>query len=240
MKRHKIKKQQYKWLSFIQKALFIGLVMIILITFLLIVIILRNPKTLPFQQIKISVNESHIKITTLRDIITAHVDSGFFSLNVSALQSALLSLSWVNNVSLRRIWPNGLEIIIQEQQPIAWWNNNGLITAEGKIFTPPPDTFPKNLPHLQGPDDSASLVLKRFQHFSQELTPLNIFITTLTLTNRHAWSLMLNAHAKVYLGRENIDQRFEQLVHLYYRVIGSHTNQVDHIDLRYPNGFAIQ
>ena len=240
MRRHKIKEQQYEWLGFIRKALSIGLVMVILIAFLLAVITLRNLKTLPFQQIKISANGSHIKITTLKDIITQHLDGGFFSLNVSALQSALLSLSWVDNVSLRRVWPNGLEITIQEQQPIACWNNDELITAEGKIFSPPPDTIPKNFPHLQGPDDSASLVLKRFQHFSQELTPLNVVITTLTLTNRHAWFLTLNAHTKVYLGRENIDQRFEQLVHLYPRVIGSHTNQIDHIDLRYPNGLAIQ
>lgn len=215
--------------------------MVILIAFLLAVIItLRNPKTLPFQQIKISENGSYIKITTLKDIITQHLNGGFFSLNISALQSALLSLSWIDNVSLRRVWPNGLEIAIQEQQPIAYWDSNELITAEGKIFSPPPDTMPKNLPHLQGPEGSASIILKRFQHFSQELTPLNVVITTLTLTNRRAWSLTLNAHAKVYLGRENIDQRFEQLVRLYPRVIGSRTNQIDHIDLCYPNGLAIQ
>ena len=215
--------------------------MVVLIAFLLAVVALRNPKIFPFQQIKISANGSHIKITALRDIITQHVDGGFFSLNVSALQSALLSLSWVDNVSLRRVWPNGLEIVIQEQQPIACWDSNELITAEGKIFSPPHDTMPGNLPRLKGPDDnSASLVLKRFQHFSQELAPLNVVITTLTLTNRHAWSLTLNAHTKVYLGRENIDQRFEQLVRLYPSVISSRINQIDHIDLRYQNGLAVQ
>ena len=225
-----------------RKVLSIGLIIIILIAFLLVIITLRNPRILPFRKIKILVNGSHIKITTLKDIITEHMDGGFFSLNVSELQSALLSLSWIDNVSLRRVWPDGLEIAIQERKPIAWWNNNELITAECKVFTPPSadNAFPKHFPHLQGPDDSASLVLKRFQHFSQELTPLHVVITTLTLTNRHTWSLTLNAHAKVYLGRENIDQRFEQLVHLYPRVIGSYTNQVDHIDLRYPNGLAIQ
>lgn len=239
MRRHK-KKRQYEWLSFIRKALSIGLVIMILISFLLLIIVLRNPKTLPFQKIKISENGNHIKITTLKDIITEHVGGGFFSLDASKLRSALLSLSWVSNVSLRRVWPNKLEIAIQEQKPIAWWNNNELITAECKVFTPPPDTFPKNFPHLQGPYDSAFLILKRFQHFSQELTSLHVVITTLTLTNRHAWSLTLNAHAKVYLGREKIDQRFAQLVHLYPEIIGSRTNQVNRIDLRYPNGLAIQ
>lgn len=239
MRRHK-KKQQYAWLSFIRKVLSTGLVIMILISFLLLIIVLYNPKTLPFQKIKISENGNHIKITTLKDIITEHVGGGFFSLNAAKLRSALLSLSWVDSVSLRRVWPNKLEVAIQEQQPIARWNNNELITAECKVFTPPSDNFPKNFPHLQGPYDSAFLILKRFQHFSQELTPLHVFITALTLTNRHTWSLTLNAHVKVYLGRENIDQRFAQLVHLYPKVISSHTNQVNRIDLRYPNGLSIQ
>lgn len=223
-----------------RKVLSIGLVTMILIVFLLAAITLHNPKTLAFQKIKISENGNHIKITTLEDIITEHIDGGFFSLNIAALQSALLSLSWVNDVSLRRIWPDKLEIVIQEQQPIAWWNNNELITAEGKVFTPPSGTLPKNLPHLKGPDDSTSLVLKCFQHLNEKLIPLNVTITTLTLTNRYTWSLTLNSHTKVYLGWGNIDQRFEQLIYIYCRVIGSQINQIDHIDLRYPNGFAIQ
>ncbi|QTS83759.1 cell division protein FtsQ/DivIB [Coxiella endosymbiont of Amblyomma nuttalli] len=215
--------------------------MSILIAFLLTLIALCNSNILPFKKIKISVNGNHIRTMTLKNIITQNIDGGFFSLNVSALQLALLSIPWVDNVSLRRVWPNKLEIVIQEQQPIACWDNNALITAEGKIFSPPSDTIPKNLPHLQGPDDSVSLVLKCFRHLNQELMPLSVVvITALTLSNRYAWSLTLNTHTKVYLGRENIDQRFKQLVHLYPSVISSHENQIDHIDLRYPNGLAIQ
>ena len=242
-RRHK-KKQRYKRLSFIRKVLSVGLVIIILISFLLLIIMLHDQKVLSFQKIKISENGNYIKIITLKDIATEHTGGNFFSLNIPELRSALLSLSWADNVFLRRVWPDELKIAIQEQRPIAWWNNNELITTECKAFaTPPADTFPKNFsnfPHLQGPDDSVFLVLKRFQHFSQELRPLHVAITTLILTNRHTWFLTLNAHTKVYLGRKNIDQRFAQLIHLYPTVVGSHINQVDHIDLRYPNGFAIQ
>ena len=215
-----------------------------IITFVSVVagiITLRNPKTLPFRQIKITASSDRIKITELEDIVIHHIQGSFFSFNALTLQTALMSLPLVRDVSVRRVWPNTLEINVKEQCPIARWNQDQLITQEGELsYAPIIETIPKNIPQLRGPSDSEEMVLNQFQQFSQLLIPFHVTITTLCLTKLGDWSLILNGCVKVYLGRENIDQRFKQFIRFYSKIIGVNINQVEHIDLRYAHGFAIQ
>ena len=217
------------------------LVGIVFVVIVVGIIILCNPKTLPFRQVKITANSNHINMVELNRLVSHHIQGGFFSLNIMALQTTLMSLPWVHDVSVRRIWPNQLKIDLEEQKPIARWNKNQLITKEGEIFSPPIVTIPKNIPQLVGPDnDSKKIVLDRFQQFGQALNPFYIAVTTLSLTRNGVWSFILNGHSQVFLGREHVDQRFKQFIHLYPKIIGANINHVEHIDLRYSHGLAIQ
>lgn len=203
---------------------------------------MRNPKKFPFRQIKITVSDDRIKITELENVVIHHIQGSFFSFNALTLQKALMSLPWVHDVSVRRVWPNKLEINIKEQYPIARWNQDQLISQEGGLSYIPTidDTILKNIPQLSGPNDSEEVVLNQFQQFSQLLIPFHIVITALCLTKIGVWFLTLNGHIKVFLGRENIDQRFKQFIHLYSHIIGVNINRVEYIDLRYSHGFAIR
>ena len=227
-----------KAFSKVLPTVLIGIVPVVIVVGM---IILCNPKTLPFRQIKITASSDHINMAKLHEFVNRHIQGGFFSLNIMALQTTLMSLPWVHDVSVRRIWPNQLKIDLEEQKPIARWNKNQLITEAGEIFSPSVVTIPKNIPQLRGPNnDSKKMVLNRFQQFSQALNPFYIVVTTLSLTRSGVWSFVLNGHSQVFLGREYVDQRFEQFVHLYPKIIGAKINCVERIDLRYSNGLAIQ
>lgn len=201
---------------------------------------MHNPKILPFRQIKIDIPDAYLQIPELKDVIIQNISGGFFSLNTHKLKSALIVLPWVSHVSIRRTWPDKLEITIVEQQPLARWNGTQLISKLGILFTPPTATIPKDLPQLQGLNNSEKFVLARFEQFNQLLKPLRIKITALRVSDHEAWFLILNNHIRVYLGHQDINQRFKKLVQFYQKIIGNRSDQVDHIDLRYPNGLAIQ
>ena len=240
MKLRKKDKIKYLWTTQLQKLIPSLLGLIVFAVFLTGVLTLRNPKTLPFHQITIIATGVHLKITELKNIVIHHINGGFFSFNTRELRSALMVLPWVYNVSIRQIWPSELEISVVEQEPLAQWNGTQLISKLGTLFNPPITIIPKDLPQLQGPNDSKKIILARFEQFNQLLEPLRIKITALKVDNRGAWFLVLNNHIQVYLGREDTDQRFKKLVCCYQKIIGDRSDQVDYIDLRYPNGLAVR
>lgn len=234
------KKNKYSWTIQLRKSIPSLLGLVVFAVILAGIFTLRNPKTLPFRQIKITATGIHLQISELKNIVIHHINGGFFCFNARELRSALMALPWVYDVSIRRMWSSKLEIAVVEQKPLARWNKTQLVSKIGTLFTPPIATIPKDLPELKGSEGSEKIVLARFEQFDRLLEPLHIKITALRVSDREAWFFVLNNHIQVYLGREDIDQRFEKLVRFYRQIIGNRSEHVEHIDLRYPNGLAVQ
>lgn len=201
--------------------------------------VLRNPNTLPFHRVKIVAHDSHLEVQQLRHTVLTHLDGGFFSLDVRRLRRAVLALPWVGAVSLRRMWPDQLIVMVTAQQPIARWQQGWLINRHGQLFKPALVSIPKGLPQLKGPDKSLPRVLRRFHDFQRALFPFGAVITQLVLDPSQGWSVVVNGHTTIALGHRDIERRFDRFMTSYPRVIGKNINKIDHVDLRYPHGFAI-
>lgn len=200
---------------------------------------LTDPDTLPFYHIKIVTNSEHVSEDALQNVVASNIEGGFFSLNSKKLRQAVLSMPWVEDVALRIIWPDLLEVDVIEQKPLASWNHDELINVAGDIFQPPKATFPDHLPSLDGSDENLEQLLTHFHAFNDALLPIHLSIQSLKVDTRQAWSAVLSNGIQVNMGRKDVDQRFSRFVRLYPRLVGGHTDQVSTVDLRYPNGFAI-
>ena len=62
----------------------------------------------------------------------------------------------------------------------------------------------------------------------------------LGVTPRRAWQLRADNGLTIELGREDIEPRLERFVGAYQRTIGGLQRRIDHVDLRYSNGFAVR
>src|SRR2546430_13422565 len=58
----------------------------------------------------------------------------FFAAPIDELRSALERLPWVRRAAVRRVWPDGLEVSIEEQVPLARWAAGGLVNPQGERF----------------------------------------------------------------------------------------------------------
>lgn len=215
----------------------------ILLLFLLIAIIsawlyLRNSKHFPIKSVRIEAPFVHTNQVVLEGQLKPYTTNGFFSINVDKLRKMLLRDPWIANVSIRRVFPKSLIIQISEQQAIARWGDNAILNANGKIFTPPINTIPTNLPMLYGPQDEIDQVWSMYQNINKKLVPLNLKITELGLNARHAWRMVLNTGTQVVLGRMNVDKRIARFVTIYPKIIAGKPAPKS-IDLRYNNGLAI-
>ena len=223
------------------------LMLLTLITFILLASIfwlveehLRDPHRYPLKVVKI---EGEFKYLTKSDIEYAAAEvsrGGWFSVDLKIIRQAVEDIPWVDNASIRRIWPATLELMIIEQKPYARWGDSGLLNLRAESYTPRNGIIPQDLPYLMGPVGSEKQVAKRYLEINKKLAVLDLEIKRIELNQRGAWRLVLNNEIKVELGVKNIDKRLQRLL-TSYPLLKSQTNAgiLIKIDCRYPNGLAV-
>ncbi len=147
----------------------------------------------------------------------------------------------MRNVALRRQWPQRLDVTIEEHAPVARWNDAGLVNAQGEVFVA---DYNGELPQFDGPDGSATQVAARFREWSEALAPLALTLERVRLSPRGGWRLAARGDGgalAIELGRDEPTARLASFVGVYERTIDALARagtRVEHVDLRYRNGFA--
>src|SRR5699024_4372721 len=114
------------------------------------------------------------------------------------------STPWVRKAHIRRVWPNTLQVQLEEQQPLAYWNEDEMLNTWGEPFTANEAALPDDvrLPRLSGPDASERLVVQRYAELARWFAPLDIRISEVTLSPRYAWEVTLSDGVHLALGRD--------------------------------------
>lgn len=198
-----------------------------------------DPAHFPISSIRFIGERKYLSQHELQNVIFAEVKTGFFGLKVSSLQQHLLSLPWIKQVDVRKVWPNQLVIHFEEHEPAARWGDKGVISDMGALFYPELSKVDVELPKLQGPEGRAPLVWQQFLVMEETLAPLNLTITHLTLAPRGAWHLQLSNGITVILGTNDILMRLQRFVHAYEKQLHMRHTEMAYVDLRYTSGMAI-
>ena len=164
---------------------------------------------------------------------------GFVSADLDRLRKAVEALTWVDRARVQRLWPNRIRIEIVEQQAAARWGEDGLLNTRGEVIATGVRHVPPELPRLEGPEGTESLVAQRFLAMQDRLGSLGLQVAALRLDARGAWELDLSTGVTVRLGRRQVDQRMDRFVGFAAQVIAGHAADIRYVDMRYSNGFAI-
>jgi|SRR5579885_548869 cell division protein FtsQ len=176
----------------------------------------------------------------VQNLIFPLVNNGFFKINVDYIRDRLLQMPWVSELYVRRVWPDQVEITVVEKNPAARWNEEGLLSDAGEIFTPGQETYPDNLPRFIGPAGQQIIMLRYFNDMNRLLLPLHAKISYLELTPYFTWKLKLDNGIMLQVGHKDILTRLDHFVKVYPKIVGMRAADVDYIDLRYPNGMAVR
>lgn len=203
--------------------------------------LLQKPGVMPFKDVQVTASYQHISRQALQEAIMSQIHAGFFAFDVSTFKQRLQErLPWIESVVVRRVWPSTLKVTVVEQKAVAIWNGQQLVNSHGQLFGPAKLSFPAGLPQLVGPASAYASVLSEYSLVAQQLQRLNISVKQLALTDRQAWHLMLSNGVVVMLGRERVNQRLARFVKVYPELLAAHPTDIQSVDLRYPNGFAIK
>lgn len=200
----------------------------------------QQTTTLPIRNVEVKSEFIRITEQQIQDIVAKNDLGGFFDTDVGAVTESMRQLPWLQMVTVRRVWPDTLQLEIRERKAIAYWNNSALLTADGTVFSPEKTTYPTGLAKLSGPDGSAKSVLKNYINLKADLKSIGLNISELTLDKRRAWIVRLADGTTLDLGRKKINDRIQRFIGIYNDYLVSRKNEIDVVDLRYTNGFAIR
>ena len=201
----------------------------------------------PIREIVVT-NELHdVRGVDIARAMSENLRGNFFSVSLESLRQSLEQLSWVRRAELRRRWPAGIEVSIEEQVPVAFWGQAGgqLVNSHGEIFTATVGLpAPESLPLLVGPASFAPEMLGHYQQAVELLRPLGRFPSILNVSPRLAVQLKLDDGMIVELGRQQakapVKERLERFVEFYPSILTVARKRPEVVDMRYPNGFALK
>jgi cell division protein FtsQ len=193
----------------------------------------------------------HINKPVVKQQVLETVQGNFFSVRLEDVKRGFESMPWVRHANVRRVWPNGLIVSIEEQKPFGTWggmDSHTLMNTHGELFSGRVSDVGDGVQLIDfyGPEDASKEVMRLYEKANAWFKPWNAEVKNLTLSDRYAWHVKLSNGMKVEFGRdeENSDKtltedRVARLFKYWPQVQERWANRVDAIDLRYANGFAV-
>lgn len=177
----------------------------------------------------------------LEAVIRGELAGTFFTMSLDHARVALTRVPWVRKAALRRQWPQRLEVAVEEHAPLARWNESALVNTQGEVFGA---DYDGELPQFEGPEGRAAEVAERYREWGEALQPLALSVQEVKLSPRGGWRVRATGGfgaLAIELGREEPSARLARFVAAYGRTVGTLARagtRIDHVDLRYRNGFA--
>lgn len=191
----------------------------------------------PLKEVKVDGTLHHVTRDQVKLIVDRHLRGNFFTLDLVQARNAFQKLPWVRNVSVRRRWPDKLEVTVEEHKELARWGNIALVNSYGELFHAASDS---ELPVFYGPGDGVREVAEKYGSYSALLAPTGMKIMQLALSPRRAWEIGTDSGMTIAVGRDQMEARLKKFATAYVKTLGSLNVKVAYADLRYPNGFAVR
>jgi len=196
-----------------------------------------NPETLPVKVVRIDGDLKYLQVSEIENAIAKNVSGGFFEIDLEKIKHSASQIAWVDDVSVKRLWPDTLVMTVKEKVAVAQWGKDKLVTARGVIFEPTTKK-PESLPLLNGPANRSLEIVEYFINESSRFKKQKLIINEMLVDERGSWMVRFEDGLKVELGNKDVKIKFNRLAR-YVKKITEIKGMPETIDLRYQNGMAV-
>ncbi len=187
---------------------------------------------------------SHQNPTFIRQAIVRQLRGNLMTLQLDSVQTTFSQAPWIRHVNVRRVWPNRLWVVLEEHQAVASLNEDHLVNQQGEAYMAVADGTSTELPSLIGDKQDARLMLMRYRELNTWLAPSKLTVTRLFLSERRAWTVVLSNNITLEIGRDDLKPNASKRVTQWAKTWATAQQATGaagslHIDLRYPNGYAV-
>jgi cell division protein FtsQ len=189
----------------------------------------------PIERVSFAGDLARVAPADLENFARAVQGTSASGASLETFRDAARKIPWVREATVRRRFPDAVEVTLMTHDPLARWNDAALVSTRGEVFTAP---YEGALPRFHGRDGSAALMAAEYPALVKAVAPLSATVTELTLSPRGAWQVVLDSGLVLELGRDDIESRLARFVRAW-PAVSSRAADSKHADLRYANGFAL-
>jgi cell division protein FtsQ len=154
----------------------------------------------------------------LMALINAEKNMPLFKVKPHQIHDALSGISWIETVSVKRVFPDSLNITLKERQPAALWMNEGRLVvvdnAGYRITTQNLERF-EDLLIIQGEDAPENI--GAFLDVVRAVPKIYERLDQAVFVGNRRWDLKLNNKIIVNLPEDNIALALQRLVRAHER-----------------------
>ena len=193
---------------------------------------------LPIRSIQLQGSFINLDQAEVEATLKDYIGQGFFSLDIHQLQQSLKARPWTASVSVRRIWPDKLVVIIHERKPVARWDDQHLLSDRAVVFAADTSAF-EHLPRVHANNHEPQWALQQYARLQRRFAAVDERVVSLQIDSRGALDVELINGLYVKLGRDEVEHKIDRLVQIYEQQILPRRERIERLDLRYSNGFAV-
>lgn len=202
------------------------------------------------QKITVQGQTQHTNSVTLRANVSTRIQGNFFTVDLARVRSTFENVPWVRRAVVRRIFPNRLQVTLQEHMAVAFWGAESglrLLNQWGEVFDANVGEVEQDaLPTLNGPAAQSAEVLAMYQALAPLFEAVGLEVAQLELSEHGSWSVRLESDASLELGRGSVAEvaarvhRFTKTLTQIVTRYSRSASAIESADLRHDNGYAIR
>ena len=193
----------------------------------------------PVNELAVTGALRHVLPDDVRMAAAPLLDAKLFELDIDALRAAVEQLPWVAHARVDRQWPGRIAVRITEREPFARWGGDRALSTEGVVFSPGTVVLSPVLPRLNGTSGRELEVMTVYGQLADRLSDTPFALAGLEQDARGEWTATTTSGISLRLGRDNPQEQAQRLKSTVQPALATRLSQVQSIDLRYANGFAV-
>ena len=208
---------------------------IILIVISIFSVYKLNMLNYPIDEVDINTNDVNYNQQRIDNLISTIYGKDLISLDISNIQKYIVEDIWIKDAEISKSFPSTIKIKIIQHQPYAIYNSK-LMMRDGSIIKS--DNISYELPVVEDNANNVSNSRRILTISTENLNKIDLKIKRIEIFNS-----LVRIHTSKYIlisDRLNLELNLNRLTLSLNDLVEAFDQEINSIDMRYSNGFAIK
>lgn len=199
----------------------------------------RGAQWMPVRYVKIEGAFQYISKDKIKILLEPQMRQGFYNVDVQNVHQTIKMLPLADQVDVKRVWPDAIQIKIIEQIPVVRWGEKGLLNYRGELLLPESVDEFQSLPQITGPAGQEKKLLEIMRGLAIVLKDKALELSEFHVSDTRVWKLKLASGMEIQLGRKGALENLQRFLKTADLLGTEQLAQIATVDTRYPNGYAV-